>query len=101
MKVWALVYDEHYLKYCITTHQEESQEIFQSFLKDIGTPCIAFQKPSQQPESNYVSYKEVPNGSCIRLYTVKEYAAVIRRKLYPESDERQDKSRRSSSCSLM
>lgn len=101
MKLWALVYDEHYLKYCLTSHQEESQSSLQAFLKHIGTPSIVFQEPTQQPESNYVSYKEVPQSSCVRLYTPKAYALVIRRKLYPESEEKADKSRRSSSCVIL
>jgi hypothetical protein len=101
MKLWAVVYDEHYLKYCILNHVEESQEIFQQFLKEIGTPMICFDVPTVPFESNYIFYKEVPSGSCVTLHTPKAYAAVIRRKLYKDSDEKPDKSRRSSSCSII
>ena len=99
--MWALVYEEHYIKYCLMHHQAENDGTFQAFLKEVGTPSLSFAKPAEGLESNYMLYKEAPLGSCIRLRTPQEYATVIRRKLYPESDEKPDKSRRTSSCSLM
>jgi len=101
MKLWALVYEEHYIKYCLMHHQAENDEIFQAFLKEIGTPSLTVGKPKEPLESNYMLFKEAPIGSCIRLHTPQEYATVIRRELYPESDEKPDKSRRTSSCSIM
>ena len=101
MKLWALIYEEHYIKYCLISHQTENNEVFQGFLKTIGTPSLAFEKPKEPLESNYMLYKEVPDGTCVRLRTTQEYATVIRQKLYPESNEKPDKSRRSSSCTLM
>lgn len=98
---WVLVYKEHYDKYREIHQLEESVSTFQAFLKDIGTPSLVFQKPTKVEESNYVSYVQAPQGSCIRLRTSQNYAAVLHEKLFPASNEKQDKSRRSSSCTIV
>ena len=101
MKLWVLVYEEHYIKFCFQNNLTENDELFQRFLKEIGTPAIMFQEPNQKQESNYMVYKEVPSGSCIRFHTPEIYARVIRQNLYIDSNEKQDKSRRTSSCSIV
>ena len=101
MKLFALVYKEHYEKYCELHGLTMNNPALQAFLKDIGVPSICFQKPSQIEESNYVSYDEVPEGSCVRLLQPNLYTAVIHEKLFPVSHEKPDKSRRSSSCAIV
>ncbi len=101
MKIWVLVYKEHYEKYCELHELVLSNAAFQAFLKEIGTPSLCFHNPKQIEESNYLSYEEVPEGSCITLRIPQAYVAVVHEKLFPVSHEKPDKSRRSSSCSIV
>ncbi len=97
MKIWVLVYDEHFSKYLDTKHLETSVETFQSFLKDIGTVSIQFQEP-KQPDIGYIQYKRVPPGTCIRLHTEDEYRKKIYDTLFRST---MDKSRRANSCTIV
>lgn len=101
MKAYVLVYQEHYAKFCELHTVLQTESSFQAFLKEIGTTSLSFQMKEKQLESNYVSYKEVPPGSCIRLRLPEEYVATIHAKLFETSRENQDKSRRGSSCSIV
>ena len=94
-----LVYTEHFSKFLEATHLEQSDESFQRYCKQIGTISIQFQEP-KQPEMAYIQYKLVPPGSCIRLRTEDEYRITIRDQLFPQPDP-QDKSRRTSSCTIV
>lgn len=101
MKTWVVVYQEHYLKYLESNVLNDSQTSFQSFCKDIGTVSLWFEKPQQQYlDMPYIRIKEVPAGTCIRLRTSDEYRLVVQEKLFPRRNS-QDKSRRSSSCSII
>ncbi len=101
MKVWALVYKEHYERYCELHQLQVGDAALQAFLKEIGAPSLCFHTPRGVEESNYVSYQEVPGGSCITLRIPHTYVAVVHEKLFPASQEKPDKSRRSSSCSIV
>ena len=101
MKLWVLVYEEHYEKFLALHQQEKTNESFQQYLKEIGTPCFFFQKPTEVLQSNYIHYKEVPQGTCIRRRRSEEYVAIVHKVLYPELRQREDKSRRSSSCAIL
>ncbi len=98
---WVLVYDEHYRKYCEQSSCPHDLDSFQRFIKEIGTPSLLFQTPSQRVVQTNVSYRQVPMSSCIRLRLPEDYVAVVHAKLYPELRNKEDKSRRSSSCVLM
>jgi len=98
---WVVIYKEHYERFLKGTGLTDSDESFKQFLSEIGTPSLVFQKPTGTEESNYVSYKQVPQGSCVRLRTSHGYVAVLHQKLFPASHEKQDKSRRLSSCSIV
>lgn len=97
---WVLVYDEHYRKYCEKHTRPHDLDSLQSFLKEIGTPSLLFQTPKERVISTFVSYRQVPYASCIRLRTSEDYVAVVHTNLYPELHEKRDKSRRSSSCTI-
>ena len=101
MKIFVLVFQEHYLKFCELHKVSQTELSFQQFLSEIGTPSLFFQCPTTTFDSNYVSYKEVPPGSCIRLRLPEEYIATIHAKLFQTSCEPQDKSRRGSSCVIV
>ena len=101
METWVLVYDEHYRKYCDKRCCPHDLDSFQWFLRDIGTPSLSFQKPHQHIVQTAVSYRQVPLGTCIRLRGPEDYTSVVHKNLYPELREKQDKSRRSSSCTIM
>ena len=101
MRTWVLLYEEHYSKYLASKHLEKSTETFKDYLKTIGTPRLLFGEPLEKPESNYLVFLEVPEGTCIRLRTEKNYVTTVHRLLYPELREPQDKSRRSSSCVIV
>lgn len=101
MKLFALVYKEHYEKFCELRTLDDSDTTLQLFLKEIGTPSLCADKPNRSVESNYVLYKSIPDGSCIRLRLPYEYVAVIHAKLFQVSREPLDKSRRGSSCVLI
>ncbi len=101
MLPWVLVYDEHYRKYCEKMVCPHDLESFQRFLKEIGTPSLFFQAPAQRVVQTSVFYRQVPMGTCIRLHTPETYVSVVHKILYPEAREKQDKSRRSSSCVIV
>ena len=101
MKAFVLVYTEHYEKFCELHTIPQTDTSFQQFLTVIGTPSLSFQLPEKQAESNYVFYKEVPPGSCIRLRLPEEYVATIHEKLFQTSHKKEDKSRRGSSCVIV
>jgi hypothetical protein len=101
MKLWVLVYEEHYQRYKEYYGLEESIQSFQRFLKEIGTPSLQFNQPAMKEQSNYLKYLEVPEASCIRLRKPEEYVAVLHESLFQGRHEKQDKSRRSSSCSIV
>ena len=98
---WVLVYDEHYRKYCEMKTRPHDLDSFQAFLKDIGTPSLLYQTPKERIVSTFVSYRQVPYSSCIRLRTSEDYVSVVHKILYPELRDTQDKSRRSSSCVIV
>lgn len=101
MKAFVLVYQEHYEKFCELGNTSQTNESFQAFLRDIGTSSLLFRMQENQLESNYVSYREVPPGSCIRLRLPEDYVAMIHAKVFQTSHEPQDKSRRGSSCVIV
>jgi hypothetical protein len=101
MKAFVLVYNEHYGKFCEVHSLSDTQESFQRFLKEIGTPSVQFQSVITMEESNYMGYKEVPEGTCLRLRQPHEYVAVVHEKLFQTSREKEDKSRRGSSCVIV
>jgi hypothetical protein len=101
MKLYVLVYEEHYTKYLDLHTLLEGTASLQSFLRDIGTASIAFQRPLHNLDSNYVSFKEVPMGSCVRLWQPHQYVDIIHEKLFVDSHEKEDKSRRRSSCVIV
>lgn len=98
---WVLVYDEHYKKFCELKVRPNNLDSLQQFLKEIGTPSLLFQTPKERTINTSVAYKQVPYSSCIRLRTPEDYVAVVHKTLYPELREKQDKSERSNSCTLM
>jgi len=95
MKLWVLVQEEHYAKYCEHHSLSQSEESFRSFLKDIGTRSLSFQP---RTESNY---KEVPQGSCVRLRLEGDYVGIFHKKLFQDLCEKGDKSQRRTSCSIV
>jgi hypothetical protein len=94
MKLWVLVYDEHYSKYLDTNHLEKSADSLRAFLSTIGTSHIAFQEPT-----NGLRFLEPPSGSCIRLRTPEQYVKIVHETLFQSGP--QDKSERSSSCVIV
>ena len=88
MKLWVAFDDVVFQRYLQQTNKPNCPETFQAYLRTVGTTQISF-----QPTSTFV---EVPLGSCIRLRTVEAYEAV--KQLHTE---KQDKSRRSSSCTIV
>ena len=101
MLPWVLVYEDHYRHYCEKNVRPHDLDSFVQFLREIGTPSLLFQTPSEQKISSFVRYRQVPLSSCIRLRTPEEYMKVVNKNVYCLSMERQDKSRRSSSCVIM
>lgn len=98
---WVLLYEEHYEKYCEKNLLNEDLDSLQRFLKEIGTPSLHFREPKERKVATLVAYRQVPYSSCIRLRTPEHYVAVVHKTLYPELREKQDKSERSNSCTLM
>lgn len=98
---WVLVYDEHYQKYCEKICKPNDLDTFQLFIKEIGTPSLLYQTPKERKVASSVAYRQVPYSSCIRLHTPEQYEAVVHKTLYPELREKQDKSTRSSSCTIV
>jgi len=101
MKLWVVVYEEHYAKFCDLRALSQSEESFRTFLKDIGTPSLSFQPHTEASESNYVSYKEAPQGSCVRLRLQGDYVGIVHKKLFQALCEKSDKSQRGTSCSIV
>jgi hypothetical protein len=98
MKLWVLVQEDHYAKYCERHTLSQSEESFRTFLKDIGTPSLSFQPRTETPESNY---KEAPQGSCVRLRLQGDYVGIVHKKLFQALCEKGDKSQRGTSCSIV
>lgn len=101
MKLFVLIYQEHYERYRELNSLGDSEQSFQRFLKEIGTPALSFSQSGMKEQSNYMSFLEVPAGSCVRLRKPEEYVAVLHECLFRGRHEKQDKSRRSSSCSIV
>lgn len=101
MNLWVLVYAEHYEKFRQIHRLEKSEASLQRFLREIGTPLVVTSKPFLKEESSYMEYLQVPKGSCVFLRRPQAYAQVVRERLFPDAHEKQDKSRRSSSCSII
>lgn len=98
---YVLYHDEHYKMYLEKQGARDTVESFRCFLKEIGTTSLSFQNPIKTDERMSFLYKQVPEGSCIRLRTSHGYTAVLHQKLFPASHEKQDKSQRSTSCSIV
>jgi hypothetical protein len=98
---WVLVYDEHYQRFCERNCRPDELDTFKLFVKEIGTPSLLFQEPKERTIATSVVYRQVPSSSCIRLRTPDSYSAVVHKTLSPELREKQDKSERSNSCTLM
>jgi hypothetical protein len=88
MKVWVVFEDSVFQNYLYQTNKPNCPETFQTYLREIGTPEISFQQKA--------SYVEVPAGSCIRLRSLESYEAVKQLHI-----EKPDKSRRTSSCTIV
>ena len=101
MRLFVLVNQEHFEKFCELHNISHSDVSLQIFLKEIGTPCLRFQPLDLSEKSNYMAFKEVPTGSCIRLRLQEEYVATIHKKLFQASYEKSDKSQRGNSCSIV
>ena len=101
MKLWVLVDQEHYAKYCELHAFSQTDTSFQKYLREIGTPSIQFESSRDSGFVKGVFRKEVPQGSCIRLWQTHEYIAVVHEKLFQVPHEKEDKSRRSNSCSIV
>lgn len=101
MKLFALVYQEHYAKYCERHTLSQTDSSFQDFLKEIGTPSLSFQPRKDAELLKDVSYNEVPPGSCIRLRLQGDYVGTVHKKLFEVSYEKADKSERGNSCSIV
>lgn len=91
MKLYVFLRDDDFDIFLTTTNLPNSPETFQRFLKSVGTTQIAF---SQKNEFFF----SVPPGSCVRLRTEEDYIHTLTT-LIPR--EKQDKSRRSSSCCIV
>lgn len=98
--MWVYVSDPDFLLFLSTRNLKNSPEVFQLFLKEIGTTDVKWTKDQKEKSvSSCVSqYVRVPPGTCIRLRTPDDYARVIASQFKPE---KQDKSRRSSSCTIV
>ena len=95
---YVLYHDEHYKMYLEKQGTRDTTDSFRCFLKEIGTTSLLFERP--MPDHTRV-YHQVPSSTCIRLRTPQDYVAVVHEKLVEASREKQDKSRRSSSCSIV
>jgi hypothetical protein len=91
MPVFVYLVDEDFVHYLTLRNVPNCPETFQQFLKTVGTTQISI-------GSFHDSFVLVPEGSCIRLRTHESYANALASLLPPE---KQDKSRRSSSCCVM
>jgi hypothetical protein len=98
--MWAYVFDPDFLQFLASRNLKNSPETFQLFLKEVGTTDLKWtkQQRDQVAPSCVSQYVRVPPGSCIRLRTPDAYARVVAPQL---TREKQDKSRRSSSCTIV
>ena len=98
--MWAYVSDPDFLLFLGTRNLKNSPEVFQLFLKEIGTTDLKWTKDQKDKTvpSCLSQYVRVPPGSCIRLRTPEEYAKVV---AFQFPREKQDKSHRSSSCTIV
>ena len=83
--------EDDFTQYLTLRNVPNRPETFQQFLKTVGTTQILIGSPKE-------SFVSVPSGSCIRLRTQESYRKAFLDALPPEKE---DKSRRSSSCSVM
>ena len=91
MKLFVLLKDSDFQTFLQITNLPNCPETFQKFLKTVGTTQISFHKQND-------SFVAVPAGSCVRLRTEEDYKYTI---LNSQPREKQDKSRRSSSCCIV
>lgn len=98
--MWAYVYDPDFLQFLTIRNLPNSPETFQLFLKEFGTTDLKWTKQQKNLlEPSCVSqYVRIPPGSCVRLRTRDEYARVVASLL---TREKQDKSQRSNSCTII
>ena len=92
MKLWAIVSTDAFQVYLDHSNLPNCPATLQKYLYEIGTPSISFQAPLTK-ETDYI---EVPQGSCIKLRTEDQYNLHASH-LTPK----QDKSRRTSSCTIV
>lgn len=91
MKLFVLLKDSDFQTFLQITNLPNCPETFQKFLKTVGTTQISFHKQND-------FFVSVPPGSCVRLRTEEDYEYTV---LSCKPREKQDKSRRSSSCSIV
>ena len=91
MKTWVFLDFQLFQAYLEKDNLPNGPETLQTYLREIGTSAISFQKPSEDS-----SFIEVPMGSCIKLRTEAEYT-LQKKSIQPQ----QDKSRRTSSCNIV
>ena len=90
---YVLYCDEHYKRYLEQRSLSDTIDSFRLFLKEIGTSSLFFTRPLPDCET---VYHQVPSSTCIRLRTTEDYTHTVNTELY----QKQDKSTRSSSCTI-
>ena len=89
MKLSILLIESDFLEFLRLRNLPNCPESFQTFLKVVGTTQISFAPSNSQ-------FVQVPVGSCIRLRTQGDYSEILL-----ALQEKPDKSRRTSSCSIV
>jgi hypothetical protein len=92
MKLWVRVNTKHFQAYLQQAQLANSPETFQRFLREVGTPFLTCEAPSNES----TDLLDVPNGSCIRLRTEDQYNAHVQ-----SFQTKQDKSERTTSCTIV
>ncbi len=87
--MYVLLNDNDFLEFLRLRNLPNCPESFQIFLKVVGTTQISFQIKD-------TSFVQVPEGSCIRLRSQGDYDSIVMR-----VHDKPDKSRRSSSCTIV